>query len=224
MAHRSDREPGHPAECRRHQACKAEWDPSSRIPSGPAVNQKGRTNRPDRRLHPTSRHNVKSPLATREPSTEDIHPIIHERLVPVSGQSPSPTAMGAMLLPAECRELGSVAALRSTAGTSASRGACRQIRRLVASIADALRPKFGVWRSGEDSRPGRRVKASPGHMRQKPVQQASEMRPQFRPLGETACGTKLLILLATQRMFRTVGLVSQTPRGSGSYYPANSVT
>jgi hypothetical protein len=30
-------------------------EPSSRIPSGPAVNEKGRINRPDTRLHPTSR-------------------------------------------------------------------------------------------------------------------------------------------------------------------------
>ena len=34
--------------------------------------EKGRINRPDTRLHPTSRQNIKSSLATREPSTQDI--------------------------------------------------------------------------------------------------------------------------------------------------------
>ena len=71
MAHRSDREPGHPAECPRRHSLQSRVGPSSRIPSGPAV-RADRTNRPDRRLHPTKRQNLKSPLATREPSTEDI--------------------------------------------------------------------------------------------------------------------------------------------------------
>src|SRR5437762_2575815 len=34
--------------------------------------EKGRINRPDTRLHPTKRQSIKSPLATREPSTQDI--------------------------------------------------------------------------------------------------------------------------------------------------------
>lgn len=37
----------------------------------PAV-VKSRINRPDTRLHPTSRQKIKSSLATREPSTQDI--------------------------------------------------------------------------------------------------------------------------------------------------------
>jgi hypothetical protein len=37
MAHRSDREPGHPAKCRRHHSLHCRMGPSSRIPSGPAV-------------------------------------------------------------------------------------------------------------------------------------------------------------------------------------------
>jgi hypothetical protein len=32
----------------------------------------GCINRPDRRLHPTNRQNVELPLASREPSTEDV--------------------------------------------------------------------------------------------------------------------------------------------------------
>src|SRR5258705_13120834 len=39
--------------------------------------EKGRINRPDTRLHPTKRQNIKSPLATREPSTQDIGRISH---------------------------------------------------------------------------------------------------------------------------------------------------
>jgi len=70
MAHRSDREPGYPVECPRHHSLQSRVGPSSRIPSGPAV-YADRINRPDRRLHPTQRQNLKSPLATREPSTED---------------------------------------------------------------------------------------------------------------------------------------------------------
>src|SRR6187402_3313966 len=37
MAHRSDREPGHPAECPRRHSLQSRVGPSSRIPSGPAV-------------------------------------------------------------------------------------------------------------------------------------------------------------------------------------------
>ena len=73
MAHRSDREPGHPAECPRRHSLHCRVGPSSRIPSGPAVKcttaSTGRTEdctRPMRQI-------LKSPLATREPSTEDVH-------------------------------------------------------------------------------------------------------------------------------------------------------
>ena len=52
MANRSDREPGHPAECPRHHSLQSRVGPSSRIPSGPAA-KNGCINRPDTRLHPT---------------------------------------------------------------------------------------------------------------------------------------------------------------------------
>jgi hypothetical protein len=53
MANRSDREPGHPAECPRHHSLQSRVGPSSRIPSGPAATN-GCINRPDTRLHPTN--------------------------------------------------------------------------------------------------------------------------------------------------------------------------
>ena len=40
MAHRSDREPGYPAECPRHHSLRSRVGPSSRIPLGPAVEEK----------------------------------------------------------------------------------------------------------------------------------------------------------------------------------------
>ncbi|MEM6898267.1 MAG: hypothetical protein AAF583_00650 [Pseudomonadota bacterium] len=71
MAHRSDREPGHPAECPRHQSLQSRVGPSSRIPSWPAVQcstaQTGRTEDCTRPIHQT----LKSTLVTREPAIED---------------------------------------------------------------------------------------------------------------------------------------------------------
>ena len=55
MAHRSDREQGHPAECPRRHSLLSRVGPSSRTPSRPAVTMSDRTNRPDRRPHPTNR-------------------------------------------------------------------------------------------------------------------------------------------------------------------------
>src|SRR3982750_1117829 len=52
------------------EACKAEWDQVRGHHQGQR-SREGRINRPDTRLHPTSRQNIKSSLATREPSTQD---------------------------------------------------------------------------------------------------------------------------------------------------------
>ena len=64
-------EPGYPAECLRHHSLQSRVAPSSRIPSGPAVEK-----RPQRqaghKTAPDQPSNIKSPLATREPSTQDI--------------------------------------------------------------------------------------------------------------------------------------------------------
>jgi hypothetical protein len=54
MANRSDREPGHPAECPGRRSPRSRVGPSSRIPSGPAVNMNDCIDRPDTRLHPTN--------------------------------------------------------------------------------------------------------------------------------------------------------------------------
>ena len=69
---------GTPAQCQRHEACKAECDPA-RIPSRPAVNV-DRINGPDRRLHPTSARTSHHPLQcgshpqrTRAPSAPAAH-------------------------------------------------------------------------------------------------------------------------------------------------------
>jgi hypothetical protein len=54
MANRSDREPGHPAVCPGRHSPRSRVGPSSRMPSGPAVNMNDCIDRPDTRLHPTS--------------------------------------------------------------------------------------------------------------------------------------------------------------------------
>ncbi len=54
MANRSDREPGHPAASPGRDSSQSRVGPSSRIPSGPAVNMNDCINRPDTRLHPTN--------------------------------------------------------------------------------------------------------------------------------------------------------------------------
>ncbi len=54
MANRSDREPGHPAGCPGRHSPQSRVGPSSRIPSGPAVNMNDCIDRPDTRLHPTN--------------------------------------------------------------------------------------------------------------------------------------------------------------------------
>jgi len=72
MAHRSDREPGHPDQCPRRHSLQSRVGPSSADTIMASGREKGRTNRPDTRLHPTNRQIIKSSLAMREPSTQDI--------------------------------------------------------------------------------------------------------------------------------------------------------
>lgn len=76
MAHRSDREPGHPAECQRLSKPAKQSGTRFADTIRASGHKKGRINRPDTRLHPTKRQNIKSSLATREPSTQDF-PLAH---------------------------------------------------------------------------------------------------------------------------------------------------
>ena len=72
MANRSDRELGHPAECLRRQSLLSRVGPNSRIPSGPAVFETtASTGRTQDCTRPAAK-NITSPLATREPSTQDL--------------------------------------------------------------------------------------------------------------------------------------------------------
>jgi len=54
MAHRSDREPGHPDQCPRRHSLQSRVGPSSADTIMASGREKGRTNRPDTRLHPTN--------------------------------------------------------------------------------------------------------------------------------------------------------------------------
>jgi hypothetical protein len=53
------------------KACKTEWD-QVRGYHQSQRSKHGRANRPDTKLHPTSRQIIKPSLAMREPSTQDI--------------------------------------------------------------------------------------------------------------------------------------------------------
>jgi len=72
MAHRSDREPGHPALMSRLSKPAKQSGTRFADTIRASGREKGRINRPDTRLHPTKRQKIKSSLATREPSTQDI--------------------------------------------------------------------------------------------------------------------------------------------------------
>src|SRR5579872_2178511 len=72
MAHRSDREPGEPALVSRQSKPAKQSGTQLADTIRASGREKGRINRPDTRLHPTSRQNIKSSLATREPSTQDM--------------------------------------------------------------------------------------------------------------------------------------------------------
>jgi len=71
MANRSDREQGQPTKCPRRHSLISRMGPSSRTPSGPAVQiSTASTGRTEDCTRPTPLHHFT--LATREPSTEDI--------------------------------------------------------------------------------------------------------------------------------------------------------
>src|SRR4051794_36070910 len=84
MAHRSDREPGQPALMSRQSKPAKQSGTQLADTIRASGREKGRINRPDTRLHPTSRQNIKSSLATREPSTQDISSAGVRSVVPPS--------------------------------------------------------------------------------------------------------------------------------------------
>jgi len=143
MANRSDREPGHPAECPGHHSPQSRVGPSSRIPSGPAVTRTtASTGRTQDCTRPT-RQKLNSPLAMREPSTQDgLETTPSRRFAPDPTQS-SEFPVGMLgsghetnhLRTSESQTgqgLGNKASQNSKSGKSISRlchgGACQRIR------------------------------------------------------------------------------------------------